>query len=212
MSSSGLTPPRFVHASPTRGCGAGCHPPHDPWTTAHPVCRRQPPLSTKRDGLLRRWRQTGGETSPLRPASRVRARIRRWRWSRRWSRSTGPVIASHVRRLLSVDIAPIMEVGSPAQSWRGVPRPGRDRGGAGVRRRLLACRGPAPRRAAARARVRSRQTRARWLVPGRREGGSSHDRATGVARENGLDRPGRLPGALRALVHGGTRRLVQLGT
>jgi hypothetical protein len=34
----------------------------------------------------------------------------------------------------------------------------------------------------------------------------------GVARENGLDRPGRLPGARRALVHGGTRRLVRLGT
>ena len=190
MSSSGLTPPRFVHASPTRGCGAGCHPPHDPWATAHPVCRRQPPLSTKRDGLLRRWRQAGGETSPLRPASRVRARIRRW--SRRWSRSTGPGhrsarSAARVRR----HRADHEEVGSPAQSWRGVPRSGRGRGGAGVRRRLFDCRvfSPDPRRAEARARVRSRQTQARWLVPGRREGGSSHDWATGWPGDTGSTAP-----------------------
>jgi hypothetical protein len=134
---------------------------------------------------FRRWRQTGGRTFPLRPAARVRARIRRW------SRSTGPGhrvarLAARVRR----HRADHEEVGrrlTPGAAFHDLDEIAA--APESTARTRLPCSSPAPRRAEARARVRSRQTQARWLVPGRRDGGPSHDRATEWPGKTGSTAP-----------------------
>ena len=124
----------------------------------------------------------------------------------------GRVIAPHVRRLVSVDIAPIMKTWgrrlSPGVAFHDLDEVAAAPEFDGAYSLAVFFHLALDEQKRALEYVHGRLKAGGWFPVDVRVGPARLGH--GVARENGLDRPGRLPGALRALVHGGTRRLVQL--
>ena len=123
------------------------------------------------------------------------------------------VIAPHVRRLVSVDIAPIMKKRgrrlSPGMAFHDLDDVAAAPEFDGAYSIAVFFHPTLDEQKRALEYVHGRLKPGGWFLVDVRVG----PRTTGprVARENGLDRPGRLPGALRARVCLGTRCLVQLG-